>query len=65
MIRTAASNYEMVDCIGLVRNFLRFFRKFPGTAENVLEYSILGVYIDGMNTVRMTIKLSKWKLVSN
>ena len=30
--------------IGLVRNFLRFFRKFPGTAENVLEYSILGVY---------------------
>ena len=51
--------------IGLVRNFLRFFRKFPGTAENVLEYSILGVYIDGMNTVRMTIRLSKWKLISN
>ena len=51
--------------IGLVRNLLRFFRKFPGTAENVLEYSILGVYIDGMNTVRMTIKLSKWKLISN
>ena len=53
------------NCIGLVRNFLRFFRKFPGTAENVLEYSILGVYIDGMNTVRMIIKLSKWKLISN
>ena len=51
--------------IGLVRNFLRFFRKLPGTAENVLEYSILGVYIDSMNTVRMTIKLSKWKLISN
>ena len=30
--------------IGLVRNFLRFFRKFPVTAENVLEYSILEVY---------------------
>ena len=54
-----------VDNIGLVRNFLRFFRKFPGTAENALEYSILGVYIDGMNAVRMTIKLSKWKLISN
>ena len=54
-----------IDSIGLVRNFLRFFRKFSGTAENVLEYSILGVYIDGMNTVRMTIKLSKWKLISN
>ena len=51
--------------IGLVRNFLRFFRKFPGTVENVLEYSILGVYIDSMNTVRMTIKLWKWKLISN
>ena len=51
--------------IGLVRKFLRFFRKFLGTAESVLEYSILGVYIDGMNTVRMTIKLSKWKLISN
>ena len=55
----------LLSCIGLVRNFLRFFRKFPGTAENVLEYSVLGVYIDGMNTVRMTIKLSKWKLISN
>ena len=53
------------DNIGLVRNFLAFFRKFPGTAENVLEYSILGVYIDSMNTVRMTIKLLKWKLISN
>ena len=51
--------------IGLARNFLRFFRKFPGTAENVLEYSILGVYTDGMNTVRITIKLSKWQLISN
>ena len=48
-----------------VRNFLHFFRKFPGMAENVLEYSILEVYIDGMNTIRMTIKLSKWKLISN
>ena len=55
----------LVQYIGLVRNILRFFRKFPGMAENVLEYSILGVYIDGMNTVRMTIKLSKWKLISN
>ena len=52
------SRHIVID-IGLVRNFLRFFRKFPGTAENILEYSILGVYIDGMNTVRMTIKLSK------
>ena len=51
--------------IELVRNFLGFFRKFPGTAENVLEHSILGVYTDGMNTVRMTIKLSKWKLILN
>ena len=50
---------------GLLRFFLRFFREFPGTAENVLEYSILGVYMDGMNTVRMTIKLSKWNLISN
>ena len=24
---------------------MRFFRKFPGTAENVLKYSILGVYV--------------------
>ena len=56
---------EQLISIGLVRNVLRFFRKFPGTAENVLEYSILGVYIDGMSTVRMTIKLSKWKLSSN
>ena len=47
------------------KTFFAFFRKFPETAENVLEYSILGVYIDGMNTVRMTIKLSKWKLISN
>ena len=31
--------------------FAFFFRKFPGTAENVLGYSILGVYIDGVNTV--------------
>ena len=53
------------DSIGLVRNFLCFFRKFPGTAENVLEYSILGLNIDSMNTVRMTTKLSKWKLISN
>ena len=56
---------KLLQYIELVRNFLRFFRNFPGTAENVLEYSILGVYIDGMNIVRMTIKLSKWKLISN
>ena len=63
--RTMSIHHGESISIGLVRNFLRFFRKFPGTAENVLEYSILGVYIDGMNTVRMTIKLSKWKLISN
>jgi len=40
-----------VEYIGLVRNFLRFFRKFPRAAEKVLEYSLLRVYIDGMNTV--------------
>ena len=60
----SAQNYTGLN-IGLVRNFLRFSRKFPGTAESVLEYSILGVYMDGMNTVRMTIKLSRWKLISN
>ena len=38
-----ASVSNMIE-IGLVRNFLRFFRKFPGTAENVPEYFILGVY---------------------
>ena len=58
-------NFISLINIGLVKKILRFFRKFPGTVENVLEYSILGVYIDGMNTVRMTIKLSKWKLISN
>ena len=39
------THFELsIHNIGLVRNFLRFFRKFDGTAENVLEYSILGVY---------------------
>ena len=44
-------HYKRINSIGLVRNFLRFFRKFPRAAEKVLEYSLLRVYIGGMNTV--------------
>ena len=51
--------------IGLVRNFSRFFRKFPGTIEEVLEGSIVRVYIGGTNIFRRTIKLWKWTLILN
>jgi hypothetical protein len=51
--------------IGLARNFLRFFLKFPRTVEKVLEVSILRVYIGGTNIFRRTTKLWIWMLIVN
>ena len=36
-----------IQFIGLVRNFWRFFRRFPRTVEEVLEGFILRIYIGG------------------
>ena len=51
-------------CIGLGRHFWRFFPKFAGTAENVLEYSILGVYQYCSNDKKI-IEMERWSPIRN
>ena len=43
--------------VGLMRSFLHFFRKFPGTAEEVLEASI-GIEYHSDNNKIMDIDVS-------